>query len=285
MVFQQKPFMTILTRLGVVGFTALWFALAQSRLGAAEVYVLRFRTNVLYASPPCTVVDWRDELLFHNGTAADKTVLNLATTAGEARPPGRLVVPAGRTHSTLGRDGLRDLGGDPFGAALLVNKLDVPEGVVVSSRADVFGRPPDCGGISSTIYSFGNLPLPVIRSLMPANGRQVHLTVDLGIYRRRTNVIVYNGGSASATARIEFRAGCDDALLSERFVAIGANSVVQVQGFSDDPLGRSCLGAGLTTDFTRYIVVTVDQPSFSHVVTISNEFLTPTIGVTVSSPQ
>jgi len=65
------------------------------------------------------------------------------------------------------------------------------------------------------------------------------------------------------TAHLEFRAGCDDALLSERFLTIAPGSVIQAQGFTDDPLAKSCFGSGLTTDFTRYIVVTVDQPSFS----------------------
>jgi hypothetical protein len=231
------------------------------------------------------LVNWQDELIFYNRTDVDLTVRNLAATAGAFTPPGELVVPAGRVRSTLGKDGFL-IGGDPFGAALIVNKLDVPDGVTVSSRADVFGPPPACGEPpTSTLYSYGSLPLPVFRSLAPANERRVHLTADLGVRQRRSNVIVYNGGSAPATARIEFRTGCDDALISERFATIGPNSVIQIQGLTDDPFGRTCLGAGLTNDFLRYIAVTVDQPSFSHVMTISNEFPTPTIGATVSSPE
>lgn len=274
-------------------FVAIWvrlLALASlvflvaSHLDAAEVFVLRFRTNRNYSDPSCKVVNWRDELIFQNTSTVDKAVVNLETTAGAARPPGRIVVPPGRTVSTLAGNALRDLGGDPFGAALLVNRLEIPDGIIVSSRADIFGPPVACGAPpTSTIHSFGSVPLPVFRSLAAATERQVHLTADLGIQQRRTNVVVYNGGSSVGTVHLEFRAGCDDSLLEERFLTIAPNSVIQAQGFTDDPLAKTCFGAGLTTDFTRYIVVTVDQPSLSHVMTISNEFAVPTIGVTVSS--
>jgi len=156
-----------------VRFLALaggWVSLAPSHLDGAEVFVLRFRTDRSYSEPSCKVVNWRDELIFHNGTGVEKTIVNLETTAGAFRPPGRLVVPPVRTASTLAGNALRDLGGDPFGAALLVNRLDIPEGVVVASRADVFGPPVACGAPpTSTIYSFGHLPLPVIRSLAAPN--------------------------------------------------------------------------------------------------------------------
>jgi len=251
----------------------------------AEFHVLRFRTDRNYSDPTCKVVNWRDELVFHNLTTADKVVVNLATTAGAARSPGQLLVPAGRTVSTAAGDALRDLGGDPFGAALLVNRLSVPEGVVISSRADVFGPPVSCGAPpTSTIYSYGHLPLPVFSSLAAPNERQVHLATDLGVQSRRINVIIYNAGSEVATARVEFRAGCDDSLVGEQIVSVGPNSVIQVQGLTDNPLGKSCFGTGLTPDLNRYVVVTVDEQSLSHVTTISDEFATPTIGATVSSP-
>jgi hypothetical protein len=227
---------------------------------------------------------WQAELLFHNGTTVPKTVRLLGATAGTNRPTGQLLIPAGRTLSTRTFEGSQ-LGGDPFGFVLVVNKLDIPEGVVVSSRADVYGPPAGCGIPPAAMnHSFGSLPLPVIRSLVAPNERQIHLATDLGIYPRRTNVIIYNAGSSTATARIELRVGCDDSLISERLVAIGPNSVIQVTGLTDEIPERLCSSPG-TTPFTRYVAVTVDQPSFSHATTISNEFSVPTIGVTVSSPQ
>lgn len=268
----------------IVALAVVYPMLSSGWIRGAELYVLRFRTDRNYSDPSCKVVNWRDELLFHNRTNADKVVVNLAATAGAARPPGQILIPAGRTVSTAAGNAQRDLGGDPFGPALLVNRLSVPDGVVVSSRADVFGPPVSCGAPpTSTIYSYGHLPLPVFRSLAAPNERQIHLATDLGVQPRHTNVIVYNAGSAVATARVEFRAGCDDSLLGEQIAAVGPNSVVQIQGLTDNPLGRSCFGAGLTPDLNRYVVVTVDEQSLSHVTTISDEFSTPTIGATVSS--
>jgi hypothetical protein len=246
---------------------------------------LRFRTDIIYADAArCLTTGWQDELLLHNPTSSGKTIRLLATTFGGISRIGEVIIPPGKTVSTLTDAGHR-LGGDPFGFVLVVNKLDVPQGVVIASRADVYGPPIRCGGgpPPGLNHSFGNLPLPVFRSLVAPNERQIHLPTDLGIQRRRTNVIVYNAGTSPATARVELRAGCDDSLLAEQFVTIPSNSVVQVTGLADEP-ERLCSAAN-TTLFTRYVAVTVDQPSLSHVTTISNEFPTPTFGVTVPSSQ
>lgn len=262
-------------------FGALLVLLFPSGADGSEVYVLRFRTDVIYFQPPCLAVGWRDELLFRNVTNGDLTVRNLATTAGAANPPGQLLIPAGRTVSTLSEGSIERLGGDPFGFELLVNRLDVPDGIVLASRADIYGPPAICpSNPTPTIHEFGNLPLPAFRSLVAANQPQIHLPVDLGIHRRHTNVIIYNAGTVDANARIELHAGCNDSLLHALSVRITPGSVTEVGGITDDPLTVTCLSAGLTSNFTRYIVVTVDQPSFSHVLTVSDEFQTPTIGVT-----
>ena len=264
---------------------ALWLILLSfygaSLATGAEVYVLRFRTDVMYFDPPCLLVGWRDELLFRNVTSGDVTVRNLSTTSGAANPPGPLVIPAGRTVSTLADGNISRLGGDPFGFQLLVNRLDVPDGVVLASRAGLYGPPATCPSAPpATVHEFGSFPLPVFRSLVPAGQPQVHLATDLGVHRRHSNVIIYNAGATAATARIEVRVGCNDSLLQTILVGIGSGAVTQVGGIRDDPSATTCLGGGLTTDFTRYMVVTVDQPSFSHVLTVSDEFRTPTIGVT-----
>ncbi len=266
-----------LTCLAILG-TLLW----QGVISGAEAYVLRFRTDAQYRGPPCRLVGWEDELLFRNITASDLTVRNLATTVGAAHPPGQLVIPAGRTVSTLGGESLNELGGDPFGFQLLVNRIDVPEGIVLASRADVYGPASACDLPAGGVYHFGSLPLPIFRSLTPSNQPQVHLPVDMGIQRRHTNVIIYNAGTVAASASIEIHMGCNESLLQSVSVSIAPDAVSEVGGLglTDDPLGNGCSGGGFTTAFTRYLVVTVDQPSFSHVLTVSDEFATPTIGVT-----
>ena len=266
-----------------VALAVACLTLSRDWLRGAEVYVLRFRTDVIYAdSARCLTTGWQDEVLFHNPTSTEKVVRLLATTSGAVARSGEVTVRPGATVSTLTDAGI-GLGGDPFGFVLVVNKLDVPQGVVISSRADVYGPPIRCGGgqPAAMNHSFGNLPLPVFRSLVAPNERQIHMPIDLGVQKRRTNVIVYNAGTTSATARVELRAGCDDALIAERFLAIPSDSVVQVTGLTDEP--DTFCSAANTAFFTRYVAVTVDQPSLSHTTTISNEFPTPTIGATVSS--
>lgn len=275
--------MTTIVRPSFILLAVYGSILSRFPLVASEAYVLRFSTDILYVNrSACMSAGWQAELLFHNATTVPKTVRLLGATAGTDRPTGQLLIQPGRTLSTRTFEGSQ-LGGDPFGFVLVVNKLEIPDGVVVSSRADLYGPPAGCGIPPAAMnHSFGSVPLPVIRSLAGANERQILLATDLGIYPRRTNVIIYNAGSAMATARIELRVGCDDSLISERLVAIGPNSVIQVTGLTDEVPERLCSSPG-TTPFTRYVAVTVDQPSFSHATTISNEFPVPTIGVTVSS--
>ena len=274
----------MIARFRTIALAVACLTLSSNWLRGAEVYVLRFRTDVIYADATrCLTTGWQDELLFHNPTNTEKVIRLLSATSGAVARAGEVAVEPGTTASTLTDAGI-GLGGDPFGFVLVVNKLDVPQGVVISSRADVYGPPIRCGsgpppGLN---HSFGNLPLPVFRSLAAPNERQIHLPTDLGVQKRRTNVIVYNAGAVSATAHVELRAGCDDALIAERFVAIPSNSVIQVTGLTDEP-ERAC-SAARTQFFTRYVAVTVDQPSLSHTTTISNEFGVPTIGATVSSP-
>ena len=92
-----------------------------------DAWVLRFRTDILYGQAPCLSVGWRDEAIFHNVTSSDLTVRTLASTSGAAHPTGQIVIPAGRTASSLGDDNESHLGGDPFGFQLLVARMDIPE--------------------------------------------------------------------------------------------------------------------------------------------------------------
>lgn len=249
-------------------------------VSAGDAWVIRFRTFPYYSAPPCFRVYWLDDVVLHNLTTGDATVRLQDSTPGTFGP-AQVTVPAGRTLSSEGV-GAKFPGSAPE-STIAVNRLDVPDGVTIASRVGVFGPnlPGECPVISSDNFNFGSLPLPVFRQLVPANQPQVHLGADLGQADRRTNVIVYNGGSVAATAMVEYRAACDEHLIESRRVVLQPNSVIQLAGFTD-PVEESCT-TDLASNTTRYVVVTMDQPGFSHVMTVSNAFPTPTIGVTSAS--
>jgi len=165
----------------------------------------------------------------------------------------------------------------------MVNKLDVPDGIVVESRGEIYGRGLDvsCGPFSTGTEIFGEFQLPVVRALILPNVSHVHLGIELGTVASRANVGIYNGGSASATARVEVRAACDDRLLDSRVVTIPAASVAYATGFESSFLGTTCFGFGTASDYSRYVVVTLDQPGFSFVLTRAN-VMPPALPVTSS---
>jgi len=84
----------------------------------------------------------------------------------------------------------------------------------------------------------------------------------------RTNVGVFNAGSVAATATVELRRGCDDVLVASRSVAVPPNSIVQLNGL---PFASEGCSAIRTAAYETYVVVTVDQPSFSYAITLSNK--------------
>jgi hypothetical protein len=248
-----------------------------------EAYVVRFDTlrDAAFVQPPCTYLAWRDELFFHNGSATEQVVSLLGVSNG---PPTAntqsLSIGAGTTKSSEGGDASAAGTWAPDPQPLLwVAHLDVPDDVLIKSRALVptYESSP-CGGVgtvgNSHIYS--GPPLPVVRSLVQAGSRQVHLATDIGgqfsgaANDGRINVGIYNGGSALASAMIEVRRACDDVILDRRSITIPANTIVQVGGFS--ALSETCTGLNAAA-FESYVVVTVDQPSFSYAMTLSDQRL------------
>ena len=117
--------------------------------------------------------------------------------------------------------------------------------------------------------------MPVVQTLTSAGVPQVHLGTDIGSAdlggtpgNGRTNVGIYNAGSVAASATVELRRACDGVLVASQAVAIPANSIVQLVGFSSVFQGCTAID---TAAFESYVVVTVDQPSFSYAVTLSND--------------
>jgi hypothetical protein len=156
--------------------------------------------------------------------------------------------------------------------------VDIPAGVIAASLADVnqIGCSVNPGG--SHVARRGAIPLPVVRSLIPANQLQVHLRPDIGfthdsgtlsVIRNRINVGVFNAGSVDATALVEVRRVCDDGLIERRSVQVPSNSIQQFGGFSNP--GTSVATCNTLLPFETYLTVTSDQPGFSYAIALSND--------------
>ena len=276
---------------------SLSFLLASS-LRADEVYVVRFYTDILQRSTTeCFWWGWRDHLVFRNTTYADLTVRALSASNGHSPSEYQpLVVPARRNMSLLpvlgggvGEPGTANNWTPRIPLFLIVNRLDVPKGVVVESRAEIYsGRaltplPCSINFPGSLPQVFGTLPLPVVTALIPAGKEHVHLATDLGTHRTRANVAIYNGGPTSATGVVEVRRGCDDVLLDTRSVAIPSTSIVQFFSFKDgrDEIRNGC-PIHRTTEYNQYVTVVMDQPGFSFVTTLTRDY-DPKINVSTSA--
>jgi hypothetical protein len=263
----------------------------------AEVYVVRFWTDIVYSSPTeCYRVGWRDHLVFRNTTNQDLAVSAVAASNGYTVPgPEQLVIPPRGTRSVLIQPRFSEGGSTNLWApkpenTFIVNRLDVPQGIIVESRGELWGPlattlpcpPPEPGGVPASEV-FGTIPLPVVRSLVPAGTEHTYLATDLGTQPIRTNVGIYNAGAAASNVAIELRRSCDDAVIERRFTVVPANAVVQVTGLADTPRtsGTSCSSSG-STYYSRYVAVLMDQAGFSFVTILSSD-LPPRIAITTSA--
>lgn len=280
-----------------IALISLCLVLASSTARAREIYVVRFLAGSWPTDVPCEGYFWRDHLMFHNSTTQEQHVRLLGVSNGSIRgdsrdlvlPPGRSVSVFGNTAIGGGASGLLDW--SPAAAPepnLFVNRLDVPAGVLVSSRIEV----PQSGSLctpfpTTSLVIFGSAQFPLYASLTSAGNRQYHLGTDLGsnglglTADSRLNVGIYNAGSSTANATIELRRSCDDGLIESRSIRVPGNAIIQYTGFKNDTSGYSS-SCGML--YPTYAIVTVDQPSFSYVVTLSNE-RPPKIPMSISQPN
>src|SRR5260370_765067 len=108
---------------------------------ATDVYVVRFRATT---GQDCLAVGYRDHLILHNVTSQDLTVRALDGSNGYQPPSDPLVVPAGKTRSLtivpFGLGGLTNQWAPVAPSVFMVNKLDVPDGIIVDSRRTIYRR-------------------------------------------------------------------------------------------------------------------------------------------------
>jgi hypothetical protein len=284
------------TKVLAVGLSTVLGFLSEVAV-AREIWVVRFQTSPPELDPQCQpLTTWNSHLMFHNTTATSLEVNPLSVSGGslpqDARP---LQVPAGSTVSLRGR-ARADLNWEAEdGSTLWVNKLEVPDGIVVTNRGetavlDVPPSPPPCPGIFEL---FAGFPMPARSDLVGAGQRQYHLGVDTGGPTQgndtgdtRINVGVFNASLSPAQVTIEVRCSGafptvpppDPLVDTEQFV-LGPNSVIQV------PVVTSTLATGCPVAIGGpspwHVVVTSDQPGFSYAAGIRNGVL-PKLPVSAS---
>ena len=250
---------------------------------SADAYLVRFRSIIRVETGYSMM--WADFVQFYNRGTSPATVKVLGMSDGtpSSTSPDSFTVPPGRVlrldFALNGAWSPREVHLED--TALYTLHLDIPPGVIVDSRDEVYLRMDFIG--SSFFYPQGHASMPVFDGLTPSNVPQVHLGSDLGVRQSRTNAIIYNAGSVAATAHVELRRTCDDSVDDQRSVLIPPNSTTQIAGLSAH-VGGGC-------DHNRYTVVTVDQPSLSLVSNVTKSTpdsvtgRTPTIDVSVSHPR
>ncbi|HEX7252575.1 MAG TPA: hypothetical protein VF376_06810, partial [Thermoanaerobaculia bacterium] len=176
-------------------------AVGALRALAGDVYAVRFVVET-HLNDGGLCARWSDDLVFHNATGVDAAVSLVGLSGTTPLNPIVLPVPAGRTISTRGNVNWSPISTVPV--PLWIVHLDVPDGIVVQSRAEAFSEL--ClEGPPSLVPDFGSFSLPIGRGLMRAGSKKVFLGADLGAEANHSNVGVFNGGTATAQAIIEVR--------------------------------------------------------------------------------
>lgn len=248
-----------------------------SLLLGADVWVVRGAGATL--RDECRGVGWEAYAIVHNRSNAFANVRFLHGSNGQySGPPVTAGLSAGQSRLA------RDLGLSSSGeqGVLWVDHLEVPDIVVVEGRldqsavdqCDVSGRPPIERATSK-------LRMPVFSKLVPAGQEQVHYGTDLGSQRTRVNVAIYNAGETIATAvvRVEKPLCTEGGSGITRTVSVRPDSIEQFSFGEGVPCGvHSFRGR----EWASLVTVTVDQPSFSLISTLSNDQV-PAVGAAVTA--
>jgi len=245
--------------------------LGVAMVRGADAYVFRFDTGS--TTTACGSFYWYDELIFHNTGSTDATVRLVDVSNGQAVNPQPLVLPAGKTRSNLSPQPEFPTWAPDSQPLVWLAKLDVPDGVILSSRALVVHLTPcPCGRFQSCAMTYAGLDLPVARALIPPATPSYFLGADVGGLAletspdSRSNVLIFNGGTLPATAVVEKRSAALETVVSSQTFQIPPDTVIQ----TTLPAVIPSTG-GQAASFEGYVVVTVDQPSLSVVVNLAND--------------
>jgi hypothetical protein len=235
---------------------------AAAQILAADAYFVRFTAEGRRAISGGSSILWLDDILLYNTTSMPATVRFLGVSNGTAQnDPRSLVLPPQQTISVNAAQSVTNTW-QPLDrlSPLWVLHLDVPPGVVAESRDQyyVLFNVPELFPAPR-----GKVSMPIFRDLVAAGIPQVHVGTDLGGNDARLNIGIYNASPDTATATIEIRRACDNALVDSRVVAIAGNTVVQAGGLA---IGTSAgCPAGSAPPWARNTLITVSQPSFTFI--------------------
>lgn len=237
----------------------LGFFLVPIAASGGDVWVLRG----FVATPPCPaakVISWTADAVLHNLTEHDETV-RIVDVSNDGLGTGRVVaVPAGTARGVQ-----RSLGDFSPTSPLWITHLDVPDEIVVDGRLEYLYN--DCSLKPQLTDALGKWATPVFRQLVPSGRKSVHPGVDLGAQNTRLNVGIYNAGTSTATASVEvFRSACPEQPPAAHVISIPAKTLIQTTILSLPP---QCQGFTVS-GWVAHAVVTVDQPSLSYAVALSN---------------
>lgn len=258
------------------------FALTSSAF-AADAYVLRFRAGTM--TNACTEAFWADQLILHNPTDAPATVRLVDSSYPVTQSDGReLVIPARGTtafRSFSGGANRWDRAFEPgTGHFIGVLHFQLPEHVQVTSRT--IPGVVTCTGAclcppSMSVY--GAVPHRVYRAPVPAGTPHIHMGSDIPGTGTRTNVQIYNAGSADAVATVEVLQTCNDTVLDARTVSVPARSLLTVGALRSTR--NLAVGCG-ATDNVSFVRVVATQPAMSWTTTIANGVTIPRVELTSS---
>ena len=268
-------------RTGLASLLILHIAVA---LYADDAWFLRMNGN---GAPidRCSFEHWTDDVLFFNNGSDDAELRILDATYPVSA--GTIRIAAGRSTTLNERFSVALQ--PSASTAIGVLHADVPHDVAIMSRMLLFASqtqpilPPGCPVPAPPIYGaspFATTPLPIRRTLVPPNQRQVHLGADLAGIEGRMSAVIFNGSDVAANATVNLLRGCDDVVLDTRAVTVPAHSVVQLFGFST-AIDHVC-APGNEAALRRTMVITVDQPSLSWVTATQQfPFGAPQIGASI----
>ena len=232
---------------------------------ADEAYVVMF--SGAGTTVGCHRAVWGSDAVFYNPTTSPATVRLLDISNGDVAPgtPTTRVIPPNQAISVVFAP--PSPGVSEIEYKFWVMHLDVPAGVIIDSRYSVVDE-----NFCLAEHFFGppimKVSLPVFRSLVPADIPQLKVGTDAGTAPARQNVAIYNAGNETATATIEVRRTCNGSVVDMRTVSVPPNTIAQFGGFATG--SNDCGTSDQVGNFMRYTVVTVNQPSFSLVTSITD---------------